>query len=109
MNEHFQEQLENTEPLTEEFSALLKQNRIDNDLNTDSLGGLVPGDKMLYVMVEYDKGTDDDGHRNLQLNIEKILEREIEDFEATHKFLEMAGSGSAIPRYKENNGEEIED
>lgn len=100
MNEHFEEQLKNTEALTEESIQALKQSRIDNDLSTASLDGLVPGDKFLFVMIERDAGPNENGGRNLTLNIEKILETEIEEFEASNEFLEMAGNGS-LPRYKE--------
>jgi len=107
MNEHFKEQLENTEPCTEESIQSLKQNRLDNGLSTESLEGIKPGDKFLFVMIEYPGTTDEDGSRRFKLNIEKILEREIDDFEERHEFISMSKT-SNIPRYKAPAGENIE-
>ena len=106
MNEHFKEQLAHTEPLTEESIKELKQARIDQGHSTKSLEELVPGDKMLFVMVEYSKGDDEDGRPKLQINIERILERDIESFEDTHEFIEMSGANATLPRYKELSNNE---
>ena len=100
MKEYFEEQLRTATPLTEEMIGNLKQGRIDNNAPLDGLEHLVPGDIMLFVMVNYDKGLNEDGSRNLQCNIEKILEREIEDFCNTHNFVGMAGTHSSIPRFE---------
>lgn len=103
MREYFEKQLENAQPLTDEMIEGLKQNRIANGVSTDSLDGVVPGDVFLYVMVNYDQGLNEDGSRGLQCNIEKILEREIDEFCSTHEFLEMVGKDGAMPRFKEKD------
>ena len=95
MNEHFAKQLKDCTAMTEESIAELKQNRIDKGLTTDSIDHLVPGDVQLLVMVERPDGIYPVVH------IEKILEREIDEFEAQHEFLNMAGKDLALPRYKE--------
>jgi hypothetical protein len=99
--EYFEEQLKDSEPLTEESIAALKQNRIDNGHSTASLDHIVPGDKFLYVMVERNKGVKEDGSKNLNINIEKITEREVDDFCKSVTFLEMTGKKMSLPRFKE--------
>jgi hypothetical protein len=98
MKEHFKEQIVRTEALTEETIAKLRQNRIDNGLSTDSLAHLVLDDKFLFVMVDRDKGVNEDGLRNTITHLDKILEREIDSFCTRHTFLEMDES---IPRFEE--------
>lgn len=100
MREYFEKQLAESTPLTEEKIEELKQNRIANGVSTESLDHVVPGDVFLFVMVNYDQGLNEDGSRGLQCNIEKILEREIEDFCSKHKFLEMVGSNGNLPRFE---------
>ena len=100
MKEYFEEQLKNAEPLTEEKIEALRQNRIENGLSTDSLEDVVPGDIFLFVMVNYDKGTNEDGSRKLECNIEKILEREIDDFCDAHNFIGMVGTNNNLPRFE---------
>lgn len=101
MREYFEKQLEEAEPLTEEKIEEMRQNRIANGLSTETLDHVVPGDVFLFVMVNRDLGLNEDGSRNLQCNIEKILEREIDDFCAVYEFLEMTGKNGALPRFKE--------
>ena len=100
MREYFKEQLENAEPLTEESIARLKQGRIDGGFQFEDLNHLVPGDVQLFVLVNHDKGLNEDGSRNLQCNIEKILEREIEDFCNNHNFIGMTGKDGTVPRFE---------
>ena len=92
MRQYFEEQLKNAMPLTEESIECLKQGRIASGASTDSLSHLVPGDILLFVLVNhYDEGN---------CRIEKILEREIEAFCDKHTFLEMAGTNSSVPRFE---------
>ena len=100
MTEYFKEQLKLAEPLTEEKIEGLKQNRIADGVSTKSLDHVVPGDVFLFVMVNYDQGLNEDGSRRLRCNIEKILEREIDDFCSKHKFIEMAGKNNSLPRFE---------
>lgn len=93
VKDYFSEQLKNTEPLTQET--------IDKLVSTECRGSKYQvGDISLFILVEYDKGFNEDGSRNLEINVEKILERQIEEVLTKDKYEFLQVSESGLPRFK---------
>jgi len=90
MIEYFKEQLEKTIPLTNDMINELKENRIANNLSTDSLNHYQEGDVVLHYMIE-STGPTEDGS-NVTLEVYKILEREVNDKLKDMKFVRMVGA-----------------
>lgn len=100
MIKHFEKQLENTEPLTEESIAALKQGRIDAGYPTTGLDSLQPGDKILFMMIVKENGLNPDGSKAVLAEIVKITDTEVRAgfLDKGYEFTDLVGSAN-IPRF----------
>lgn len=119
IKEEFKAQIDSAEEITEEtiqkiiegrkkgVDPSMKKEHVERMLDEEAIREQYPiGDKSLYVIVypsktEYADQMENPTEVGLQVQVTKILESELEEFDETHTSLGRL-DGSEIPRYQKN-------
>lgn len=120
IKEEFKAQIDSAEVITEEtiqkiiegrkkgVDPSMKKEHVEKMLDEDIIREQYPiGDKSLFVIVypskaEYEDQLENPTEAGLQVQVTKILESELEEFDKNHTSLGRL-NGSELPRYQKND------